>query len=205
MTCFSGLFPKEFTPIMEETYVRLDDVVRYYPLIIKYASENRIAPSLICGLMTQESGGNPNIISDCGAVGLMQIMPSTYIAGRPTKQQLLDPEFNISYGCRLLHQFRLTYKTQAGMLSAYFGAVDSEGHPTNASDGSGATGWDYVRLVESNALSYPDADTGIVDEDFAPYGTTWRQVAINLLGVCNDALETGRKIRDYTTQTWGER
>lgn len=194
-------FPVEFM----EGFVRLEEVVRWYSLVRKYAPGNYLHPSLVCGLIAQESGGNPSVISKAGAVGLMQVMPDTAIAGRPTKKQLLDPEFNISYGCRLLHQMRLNTKTQAGMLASYYGAVDSNGHPTAATDGSGATGWDYVRLVESNALCYMDADTGIVDEDFAQYGPTWRDVAITLKGVCDDALETGRDIVKYSTEKWGNR
>ena len=64
--------------------------------------------------MLQESGGQPEIISSSGAVGLMQIMPkdgiaSTFMcingpcfAGRPSTEELKDPEFNINFGCKML-------------------------------------------------------------------------------------------------------
>lgn len=37
------------------------------------------------------------------------------------------------------------------------------------------------------------------DDDFRQYAPNtgeWREAASNLLGVCNDALETGRRLRD---------
>lgn len=64
--------------------------------------------------MLIESGGQPEIISHSGAVGLMQIMPrdgiaSTFLcingpcfASRPSIEELKNPEFNIKYGVRML-------------------------------------------------------------------------------------------------------
>ncbi len=49
------------------------------------------------------------------------------------------------------------------------------------------------------------------DSDFvvyAPKTGTWREVAVNLKGVCDDALNTGRKLRDLAeqaVQAWGNR
>ena len=82
--------------------------------IEKYAGENGIAPGLVAAVMLQESGGNPSAYSGSGAVGLMQIMASdgtaaTFMCGggpcfsdRPSMRELYDPEFNISYGARML-------------------------------------------------------------------------------------------------------
>ncbi len=54
------------------------------------------------------------MISSMGAVGLMQVMPKDGIAaslvcingpcfaGRPSTQELLDPEFNLDYGSGML-------------------------------------------------------------------------------------------------------
>ncbi len=91
-----------------------DAVRRWCGLIEKYARENSLDPRLIAAVMLQESGGNPEAISSSGAVGLMQIMPrdgaaagficknGPCFASRPTIQELLDPEFNIAYGARML-------------------------------------------------------------------------------------------------------
>ena len=69
---------------------------------------------LISAVMLQESGGQPEIISGSGAVGLMQVMPRDGIASsfqcingpcftnRPSIEELKDPYFNIDYGVRMI-------------------------------------------------------------------------------------------------------
>lgn len=83
-------------------------------LIMFYAAKNGLAPDLVAAVILQESGGNPQAYSVDGAVGLMQVMPSDGLAAsfqctfglcfarRPTTVQLLDPEFNISFGTSML-------------------------------------------------------------------------------------------------------
>lgn len=82
-----------------------------------YAENNQLDPNLVAAIMTVESGGNPNAISRSGAVGLLQVMPrdgfaATFscingpcFANRPTKQALLDPDFNIAFGTNLLADY----------------------------------------------------------------------------------------------------
>ncbi|MFQ5466032.1 MAG: transglycosylase SLT domain-containing protein [Thermodesulfobacteriota bacterium] len=62
-------------------------------------------PYLVAAVIREESTYNPGAVSRTGAVGLMQIMPSTgrYIAGRLgvepfTRDDLLDPDTNIRFG-----------------------------------------------------------------------------------------------------------
>lgn len=94
---------------------RYPEAVRQWcGMIEKYAAEYDIEPQLIAAVMLQESGGNPQAYSSSGAVGLMQVMPSDGISAnfmcangpcfssRPSMQELYDPEFNISYGARML-------------------------------------------------------------------------------------------------------
>jgi hypothetical protein len=83
-------------------------------LIEKSADEYGVDALLIAAVMLQESGGQPEIMSGSGAVGLMQVMPrdgvaSTFqcingpcFASRPTIQELKDPAFNVDYGVRML-------------------------------------------------------------------------------------------------------
>jgi hypothetical protein len=91
-----------------------DQVRRWCGLITQYAGEQGLAPDLIAALILQESGGKPAAYSASGAVGLMQVMPRDGIAasfecvsgpcfaGRPSIQELQDPQFNIQYGTRML-------------------------------------------------------------------------------------------------------
>ncbi len=62
-------------------------------------------PLLVAAVMREESSFDPSTVSRTGAVGLMQVMPSTaeFIArassrGRPTEYDLGDPETNIRMG-----------------------------------------------------------------------------------------------------------
>jgi soluble lytic murein transglycosylase-like protein len=91
-----------------------DAIRQWCNLILVYSGENGLAPDLVAAVILQESGGNPQAYSSDGAVGLMQVMPSDGLAAafqcpsgpcfarRPTITQLLDPEFNISFGTAML-------------------------------------------------------------------------------------------------------
>jgi soluble lytic murein transglycosylase-like protein len=86
---------------------------------------------LVAAVMLQESGGQPDVISASGAVGLMQVMPSDGIAAgfmcvngpcfasRPTIEMLLDPAFNIDYGVRMLAGLIEKYGSERDALKAY--------------------------------------------------------------------------------------
>jgi soluble lytic murein transglycosylase-like protein len=90
------------------------DILQWCELITAKAEQTGLAPDLIAGLIWQESGGDPLAYSHSGAVGLMQIMPRDGLAAnftcvngpcfasRPTIQELQDPEFNITYGTKML-------------------------------------------------------------------------------------------------------
>lgn len=83
-------------------------------LIEKAASDYGVDALLIASVMLQESGGQPEIMSMSGAVGLMQVMPRDGIAAdfqcingpcfasRPSIEELKDPTFNVDYGVRML-------------------------------------------------------------------------------------------------------
>ena len=87
---------------------------RWCGLITQYAGKHGLPPDLVAALIWQESGGNPVAYSHSGAVGLMQVMPSDGLAAsflcsggpcfsnRPKTDALKDPEFNVSYGTKML-------------------------------------------------------------------------------------------------------
>ncbi len=91
-----------------------EEVRRWCDLIEAASAENGLPADLIAALILQESGGKADAYSRSGAVGLMQVMPRDGIAekficvngpcftSRPSMEELYDPQFNISYGARML-------------------------------------------------------------------------------------------------------
>ena len=69
-------------------------------LIDKYAAQNNLDPDFVKAVVKQESGFNPNAKSHCGAMGLMQLMPST-AQGLGVKNAF-DAEQNIYGGTKYL-------------------------------------------------------------------------------------------------------
>lgn len=80
--------------------------IKYEEQVTKYAQENGLDPFLVYAIINTESHFAPEAASDAGAVGLMQLLPSTaqWIAEKYdiaySKEELTDPELNIQLGCR---------------------------------------------------------------------------------------------------------
>jgi soluble lytic murein transglycosylase-like protein len=90
------------------------NILPWCALIEVTADKYNMDALLIAAVMLQESGGQPEVISGSGAVGLMQVMPRDGIAAtfqcingpcftnRPSIAELKDPAFNVDYGVRML-------------------------------------------------------------------------------------------------------
>jgi len=99
---------------------------------IYYASINytNLDIDLICAVITHESGETwePEVVSQAGAIGLMQIMPATGIwiahyegiTWTSPEEVLFNPFYNIRIGCRQLSAFIDRYELEGG-LAAYNG------------------------------------------------------------------------------------
>ena len=93
-----------------------------YDTIINEASEKYSVPKdLIKAVIKQESNYMPNAISSKGAIGLMQIMPSTgALLGIEDEELLKDPYTNIMTGTKYLSQMLNRYDGRLDLsLSAY--------------------------------------------------------------------------------------
>lgn len=121
-----------------------DSIRKWCGYINRYAKENGVDPNLIAAVMLQESGGNPEAYSKSGAVGLLQVMPRDGLAAsfmcpsgpcfaaRPSMQALTNPEYNISYGSRMLADLIQKYGSVREALRAY-GPMD--------------VGYDYADII----------------------------------------------------------
>ncbi|HPH96533.1 MAG TPA: transglycosylase SLT domain-containing protein [Anaerolineaceae bacterium] len=91
-----------------------ETILQWCGWIEKYAAEAGVPAALVASVMLQESGGDASAYSHSGAVGLMQVMPRDGLAAdfqcangpcfasRPTIEELMNPEYNIAYGTRML-------------------------------------------------------------------------------------------------------
>ncbi len=101
----------------------------YAPLIQQAAARYGLDPSLLYGLIEQESGFDPSATSSAGALGLTQLMPST--AASLGVAEPLNPTQSIEGGARylsqLLHQFAGNTADALAAYNAGPGAVEQYG------------------------------------------------------------------------------
>jgi hypothetical protein len=77
--------------------------IKYLNLVIKNAKEQNFDVELVLAIIKKESNFDPNVKSEVGAIGLMQIMPDTAIwLGLKNTLKLYDPDVNIKYGIKYL-------------------------------------------------------------------------------------------------------
>jgi soluble lytic murein transglycosylase len=94
---------------------------RYYDQIIESKSlKYNIKPSLINAVITVESDWNPEAISKKGAIGLMQLMPST--AKDMQIENPFDPEENIEGGTRYLRYLLNRFNEDINLALAAYNA-----------------------------------------------------------------------------------
>ena len=102
-----------------------------YPLeykneIMFEAKEYGLAPELIASMINCESGFDSGVVSRAGALGLMQLMPTTasWIASRTQKLasleiDLFNPETNIAIGVAYVAYLAQKFPDTFTMLCAY--------------------------------------------------------------------------------------
>lgn len=95
-------------------------------IILRISRQEGVDPSFIASVIAAESSYNEYALSSVGAVGLMQLLPSTarYVADRagmkaPTKEDLHNPEVNIALGVRYLRDLLKKFKNAEEALLAY--------------------------------------------------------------------------------------
>lgn len=96
-------------------------VALYAGLIRQNARTYNLPEALVRAVIQAESAFNPTAVSPKGAVGLMQVMPST-AKGIGIQGDLKDPKINVEAGCRYLSMMLSRFKGQIPLALAGYNA-----------------------------------------------------------------------------------
>jgi soluble lytic murein transglycosylase len=111
-----------------------DDLALRFPLayehtVARHAGQQQLEPSVVYGLIRQESAFDPAARSPAGARGLMQIMPATgqTIAQRlreklPSVAELFDPDTNLRYGTHFFKELVERFRGNFALAAAAYNA-----------------------------------------------------------------------------------
>ncbi len=97
----------------------------YYEIVSQAGRDYAVSPGLIYAVMAKESNFDPGAVSPAGAVGLMQILPSTadlytkFLPDRMRALPLADPRKNINLGAIYLREQLKIFKEKHLALAGY--------------------------------------------------------------------------------------
>ena len=102
--------------------------VMYQDAILSSCERHGVSPYLVCAIIKCESNWREGAVSNVGAVGLMQVMPSTattlvgmgYVdADAYPPDNLQSPVVNIEYGCATLEYLSRELSSEEHIIAAY--------------------------------------------------------------------------------------
>lgn len=146
--------------------------------IVASSERHGVDPNLVCAVISCESSWDEGAVSHAGAIGLMQVMPSTaeslvslgiVSASEFDPASLTDPEVNIEYGCAYLGYLQDNLSGLDEVIAAYnagIGAVqgwiaDGSTMPEGIEYAETRAYLERVRVAyEGYARCYPDGITG---------------------------------------------
>lgn len=103
--------------------------MKYTELIDAACEEKNLDRAFVYAVVKTESGFRPDVTSNVGARGLMQLMPDAYdwvvmrkggaTDEEPDYERLYEPELNIEYGTSMLRLLLDEFETENNALCAY--------------------------------------------------------------------------------------
>lgn len=121
---------------------------KYYDVVSKYSAEYSVPKELVFAVIKVESDFDPYALSSAGAMGLMQMLPSTYewltfvLKEKFSEEALYNPEINIKYGTYYL-----------GYLHTRFGSWEKAIIAYNWGEGN------FSKFLETNGYTEGDYDS----------------------------------------------
>ena len=144
-------------------------VERWRPLVEQYFPAELVDKALY--VINYESGGNPLASGDGGmSIGLFQIQSDERFAGRPTKEQLADPEFNIKDAAQALG-------AASGKWADWGEGTSYEGKPFGA---LGNHPYDSITASKGGAVPPPPRDA--IDMWIDANAKGWQKGQISKVG-----------------------
>lgn len=126
----------------------------YHSFVRKYAEKYSVPEELVFAVIKVESNFDPNVVSSAGAMGLMQMLPSTYewlttkLADEYSQDDLFDPETNIKYGTYYLQYLYSRFGSWEKAIIAYNWGEGNFGEFLN-SEGYTEGNYDSIPVTET--------------------------------------------------------
>ena len=128
--------------------------------INKFAKRYNIDANVIAIVMTMESGGDPEAVSEANAQGLMQITPATahdiaakFLQKPMTTYNLLDPQTSIEFGVAYLAYLRDTFEDPSQSPSWNY-TVELVAASYNGGPGAGGSLYRGKGLTDTQTVVY---------------------------------------------------
>jgi soluble lytic murein transglycosylase len=106
--------------------------LRYEQIVRGHARNYDVDPALLAAVIYQESKFKADSRSKSGAIGLMQLLPTTakgialHTGGSAFRvRDLYDPELNVRYGAWYLRHLMIKYRDERTALAAYNAGQDN--------------------------------------------------------------------------------
>lgn len=153
-------------------WVRLRHPLEYRAEVVGYAHIYHLDPALVAAVIYEESRFRPDTKSSAGAIGLMQLLPSTargiavHTGGGHFRipQDLYVPDLNIRYGCWYLSHLEQKYRGRPNPVDLALAAYNAGQANVDAWIAATPAGQpvrlryaatrDYVRNVRANEKLY---------------------------------------------------
>ena len=120
--------------------------IKYRGIIVEYSEKYNLSPELISSIINAESGFDKDSVSYSGAMGLMQVIPSTAVEISNklgyNEYDIFNPRTNIEFGCFYL-RYLLDYYNEDLIYSlcAYNAGLNNVKH------------WDFDGDIEKIPVS----------------------------------------------------
>ncbi len=120
----SELIQRGFRGVYSSTGVKMIFPTPHIDLVQRHSTEAKLDPILVLSLIKQESAFDPGAVSGAGAMGLMQLMPTTAVETIPSipRSDLTEPDPNIRVGTTYLRKLLNRFNGNLALALAGYNA-----------------------------------------------------------------------------------